>query len=247
MIKPKVIIVVPWRSDGGGRRDELWKFTRSWIEKHHNYRIITSDCDPGPFNRGQAINRGAAEGGDWDVLIVHDADNIADPMQLEAAVQQAHKTQKVVMPYEVYVYLDEYSSDRLMANNGRFTFLSPLVGSATCCNRSDHWYNHSVLHHHHSGVQVFARQSFEQVGGFIEFTGWGYEDSVMSLVLRVFDNGIDWMQGSALHLWHEHAFHTKLSPINLGRWRAMNSYAVNPRRLRQMLAAEGHAIPEGKR
>lgn len=246
MTKPKVIVAVPWRSDGGGRRAELWKFTRAWIEKHHDYRIITSDCDPGPFNRGQAINRAAAEGGDWDVLIVWDADNIADPMQVEAAVQRAQRTQTVVMPYEVYVYLDEYSSDRLMANNGQFTFLAPLVGSPTCCNSRDHWYNHSVLHHHHSGVQIFPRRAFEQVGGFIEFTGWGYEDSVMSLVLRVFDNGITWLEGSALHLFHEHAFHDKLSPINHTRWRAMNSYAVNPRRLRQLLADEGHVMPESR-
>jgi hypothetical protein len=244
MIEPNVVIAVPWRSDGtGGRRDQLWQFTRDWLQKYHpQWDIIASDCAPGPFNRGQAINMAAQQAGPyWDVMIVHDADNISDPQMLEKAVEEALKTQAVTMPYEVYIYLNEYSSDQLMAG-GNFMFLAPNTMGPLCCGARDHWYNHTVLHQHHSGVQVFPRAAYERVGGFIEFTGWGYEDSVMHHLLKVFAGGITWLDGSALHLWHEHAYDPRLSKVNLQKWKRLEGRR-DARQLRQILAQEGHRVP----
>ena len=236
----KTVIAVPWRSDGGGRRDELWK-SRAWIEAHHDWPIITADCDPGPFNRGQAINRAAAEAGDWDILIVHDADNIADPATLEEAVRAAWYEQRVMIPYEVYTYLDQYSSDRLLSG-APFMFHAPINNGGRCCGRSDHHFNHSVLYDHHSGIQVLPRKAFEAVGGFIEFSGWGYEDSVMAHLLRTLAGGITWLHGSALHLWHEHAYDQQLSATNYQHWQRLAGQRT-PNRLRQALASYGHTVP----
>ena len=240
----KTVIAVPWRSDQGGRRDELWKFTRAWIEARHDWPIITADCDPGPFNRGQAINRAAAEAGDWDILIVHDADNIADPATLEEAVQAAWHEQRVIIPYEVYIYLDRYSSDQLLSG-APFMFHAPVNNGGRCCGRSDHHFNHSVLHDHHSGIQVLPRKAFDAVGGFIEFSGWGYEDSVMAHLLRTLAGGIKWLHGSALHLWHEHAYDQKLSATNYQHWQRLTGQRT-PARLRQALDRYGHAIPPSR-
>jgi predicted glycosyltransferase involved in capsule biosynthesis len=240
----EVAFAVPWRSDNGGRRDMLWAFVRGWLQEHHpQWPIIASDGDPGPFNRGQAINRAAQKAGNWEVLIVCDADNIADPAMLELAVTTAAETQQVVAPYEVYVYLNEYSTDHLIASGGTATFLAPLTYGPHCCGAHDHYYNHSVLYHHCSGIQVFPRRSYERVGGFIEWTGWGYEDSVMTHALEVLGGGVTWLQGSALHLWHEHAYNKQLSNVNRYRWRRLRTER-NPQRLRASLIAEGHPVPQ---
>jgi hypothetical protein len=232
----KPVVAVPWRPDGG-RRDQLWSFTRSWIERHHDYPIITADSDPGPFNRGQAVNRAAALGGDWQVLVVHDADTVADPQLVEEAVQTAASLGRVVMPYEVYIYLDKYSSDMLMASDGRFPFIAPIPYTAD--NRYD---GISVIHHGHSGVVVFPRAAFDAVGGFIEFSGWGYEDSVMVELLRVFAGGTVWLRGGALHLWHQHACDQRLAAINLRELQRIRLDRT-PQRLRTLLAERGHIVP----
>jgi len=232
----ETVIAVPWRSDEGGRRDLLWSFTRTWIHRHHDYPIITADCDPGPFNRGQAVNRAAVLGGDWQVLIVHDADTIADPRLLKEAVRVAARTGRVVMPYEVYIYLDKYSSDEFINSDGVFPFIAPIPYTV------EDRYGPSVLHHGHSGVVVFPRAAFEAVGGFIEFSGWGYEDSVMVELLRVFASGTTWLRGGALHLWHPHACDPRLSTINFRELQRIR-LDRSPQRLRTLLAERGHIVP----
>lgn len=233
MTKQRVVFVVPWRTDSG-RREELWKFTRTWLERNHpKYEIITADCDDGPFNRGQAINRAAKAAGKWDVMVISDTDNVADPAILEEAIATAAKTGQVVMPYEVYIYMDEYSSDQFMATGSPF--------HAALNHKSN--YAHSVLWHHHSGVQVFPRAAWDKTGGFVELPGWGYEDSMMADIIRTFTEGMTWLRGSALHMWHEPGFSGDLSMKNYRDWKNMHSQVGRPDHMRRMLARLGHVVP----
>lgn len=245
----KTVILIPWRSDNGGRRDQLWDFTRNWLLEHHpDYPLIAEDSGGGVFNRGRAINNAAAQE-DWDVAIVHDADNIADPEQIREAVGRADQTGKVIFPHRAYMYLDEHSTSRLMSGEGLFLcpFARDDLPTLPWAHNSP--YEHTLRHHHYSGVQVIPRQAWEQVGGFIEMDGWGAEDASMKVLFETFTAGVEWTQGTALHLWHQPAWlkadrrTRRMARTNTARLRRIQRRRGNQRSLRELMRRYGHIIP----
>jgi hypothetical protein len=236
----KVAFLVPWRTDNGGRRDHLWDFTSAWMHTRYPvWRIHTADSDEGPFNRGQAINRAAADAGQWDIAIIHDADNICDPLQLAKGIQWAENTGVTVFPYEAYMYLDEHSTNRIMKHDPWFA----------CPWRRDDNYEHTLRHHHYSGIQIITRQTWEKVGGFIELKGWGAEDAIMKELFDVYANGCGWQHGVAYHLWHEPVWKhgdqeiRRMSTANHTRLGNIQRRRHNPIALRAYLHSIGHTIP----
>lgn len=229
----RAVILIPYRSDGG-RRDELAKFTNDWLWKHHpRWPRVLGYSPEGPFNRGAAINDAARMARDWDVAVVSDADNICDPATLQAAVEQAHETKGCVFPYDTYLYLDESSSDRLIA--GDYWFVTPVRQA---------W---GINLNHHSGIQAISRAAYDQVGGFPEMEGWGYEDSVMAEMLKAFTPGIKHLQGSAYHLYHgegsSNPERAVYGPVNQQILADVMALSVVPDQLREYLKAGGHPIP----
>lgn len=230
----KVVILVPYRSDDGGRRDELWSFTRMWLEKHHSaWEIYEGKGPDGPFNRGGAINEAAQQAGDWEVAVVSDGDNICDPETLQRAVERAYETGGCVFPFETYLYLNEYTSDRLVTEGN--CFVSPIK----------QWWG--VIQKHHSGIQALSRTAYDQVGGFPELEGWGYEDSIMSTMLNVFTSGTEHLQGSAFHLYHGDSSNDPLrkhyGDVNRKILADVLALSVVPDQLREFLQVGGHPIP----
>jgi hypothetical protein len=226
----RVVILVPYRSDGG-RRDDLWFFTRMWLGNHHTWEIFEGESPEGPFNRGAAINDAARKAGDWDVAVVHDADNISDPDTLERAVRRAHETKGCVFPFSTYVYLDEYSTDRLMAEDNWFV-----------CPDRVRW---GLISEHFSGIQAIARTAYDQVGGFPELDGWGHEDGIMATLLRAFTNGIDHLEGGAYHLYHgghKDSQRKIYGEINRQVLADVMALSVVPDQLRAYLRAGGHIL-----
>jgi hypothetical protein len=226
---------VPYRGDGG-RRDQLWGFTRSWLELNHpDWEIIEGNSPNGPFNRGAAVNEAARQAGDWDVAVIHDADNIADPEVLVQAVERAHRGERCVFPFETYLYLNEYSTNRLIEDGS--WFVTPI---------EQRW---GVMreHEHYSGVQAISRVAYDLVGGFPELEGWGSEDVIMGVMLKVFTNGVEYLQGSALHLYHgeghEGPERQKYGEINREIQADVMGLSVMPEQLREYLRAHGHPIP----
>ena len=221
----KVVFLVPYRSDNGGRRDELYAFTRGWLEVHHpNIPIVLGESPEGPFNRGRAINDAARKADDdefWDVAIVHDADNICDPSALERAIIQAHATNGVVFPFSDYLYLDRFSSDRLM--NASVFFVAPeqRIGGFT-----------GVVHEHTSGIQVFSRGAWDKIGGYVELSGWGFEDNCTGILIKTFVGPIQHLEGGAYHLHHE----SVTSPIDNKRSVA----AINKHFMDRLTEMEGN-------
>jgi hypothetical protein len=105
-----VRIVVPRRSDGG-HRDALWKHVRDWWSSAFpDWKIVEGHHDHGPFNRSAAINRAADQAGECDVLVVADADVVAEPHQLQAAMEMATKTGRMCFAFDKYHYLSESST-----------------------------------------------------------------------------------------------------------------------------------------
>lgn len=232
----KTVVAVPYR-EADERRKELCEFVTSWLTlRHPDWPVLVGGCDDGPFNRGQAINRAAIQTG-WDVLVVHDADNIADPETLRAAATQAHATGRVVYPFTTYTYCDEHTSARLMA--GAPWFVAPE-------RHPRHGYRTTVRHEHYSGVQAIPRQAWEQVGGFIELVGWGADDAIMDTLFSVYASGSQWLAGGALHLWHPANRNDPKDTNNVRNHRVWNEVLRrrrDPGSLRTFLASIGHTVP----
>lgn len=237
----KVSFAVPYR-ETDVRRQSLHRYVTEWLEKQHpTWPIHTGASPDGPFNRGAAINNAVRQADpDWDVIIVHDADNICDPDALEGAVQIAHTTGKVCFPFETYIYLDEFTSNRLIRRDN--WFIAPEL-------HPHQVFKTTVRHKHYSGIQVISRKAYEAVGGYIELTGWGAEDAIMNTVFETFSPGVTWLRGGAYHLWHP-ANRNDPRDVNNVRnhqiWTKVQAAVKlrNPKdALRQYLSTVGYRVP----
>lgn len=235
------VFAIPYR-ESDARRRELFEFVRSWLDDHHPQWPLWAGASPdGPFNRGAAINDAARNADDdWEVLIVHDADNICDPYTLRRAVHLADVTGKVYFPFETYTYLDQFTSDRLM-DQGNW-FIAPEL-------HPHQVFRTTVRHKHYSGIQVIPRRTYEAVGGYIELTGWGAEDAIMNTVFETFGPGVEWLPGGAFHLWHP-ANRNDPNDVNNVRnhtiWSRVQEIARrhnHARALRGYLASIGYQVP----
>jgi hypothetical protein len=236
----RVVILVPYRGDNGGRRDRLWGFTQEWLKDHHClWPIYFGHSPEGPFNRGAAINDAARKAGEWDVAVVHDADNIADPLMLCKAVERAHEIKGCVYPYETYIYLDEFSTNRLIEHDNWF-----LAPEHRTPNGGYLW---TVCNKHTSGIQAISREAYDKIGGFVELTGWGHEDWVTAILLETFVTAsLEHMDGAAYHLYHDHYTWVGTNKRVYGNANKKISDKItrmkgNPARIREYLG--GHPIP----
>lgn len=195
----RVVILVPRRADHG-RRDQLWDFTRAWLTRHHpDWEIVEGESPDGPFNRGAALNAAARAAGNWDVAVVHDGDNITAPAVLEEAVRQALDTGVTRIAHDTYMYLDEDSSNEILANPTGPWWPRPQIYNVREA------YGPYVIHKHVSGVVVVPRKVWTATNGFVELRGWGSDDSLHIILCNSLGGGVEWVKGTALHLWHDHA------------------------------------------
>lgn len=233
----KTVVAIPYR-EADERRKELFNFTAQWLaDKHEGWSVHVGASPDGPFNRGAAINDAVRQADNWDIAVVHDADNICDPATLRFAVHLAVETGKVIYPFETYTYLDEYTSNRLMRDG--CWFIAPEQHPA-------HGYRSTVRHHHYSGIQVIPRTAWDAVGGYIELTGWGAEDAIMNTVFEAFTPGVHWTNGGAYHLWHKANRNNPRDANNVRNhqiWSRVDNRRHNQSRLREYLATVGYVIP----
>lgn len=182
------VMVVPRRADGG-RRDVLWRFVRDWwTEQVPDLKIVEGHHNEGPFNRSAAINLAAGDAEPWDVLVVADADVVADPAQLTAAIDRARETGRCTLAYTHYAALRQPMTDQALAGyDGDWSRGVQLKMTS-----------------HASSLVVVPRALWEQVHGFDErFVGWGHEDLAFIDTCRVLGGGIERVPGTVWHLWHE--------------------------------------------
>lgn len=220
----RTVILVPYRADGA-RRDELWRFTRAWLEEHHpDYQIYVGKSPEGMFNRSAAINSAARDAGDWDVAVVCDSDTVVPGAQFEEAVSNASETGLVTSALSKVVELSRESTDKLLTgaeNDVRHLKKDRL-------RTKDDMTQSSVI--------AVPRALWDIIGGFDEeFCGWGCEDNVFWLAATVLSGAAPRrVDGSAFHLWHPMASKIKLfDPIFRNNFRRLRHYkkAATPRQM----------------
>jgi hypothetical protein len=184
----RVIFAVPYRSDDGGRRDRIWDWVRNRLEElHSDWPIFVGEHTDGEFNRSAAINTAARDGGDWDVMVISDADSFVDGDQLRRAVDLCHQHEQVTFAYDRFAYLNKRMSDLVL--NG-FT---------------DNWWPgvEWTMTNTCSSMVCVPRKPWDESGGADEgFVGWGGEDIAISHMLQTFGNGMKRVNGEVWHLWH---------------------------------------------
>lgn len=186
-----VSVCFPWRSDGGGDRDQTadWVCAR-WNALLPEYELVRGVPDDGPFNRSVGINRAFLQSV-GEVIIAADLDVVFQKDAVEEAVERA-KDGEWGFAFRNYYKLTKECSRRVRD-------ASPDVSLAYENIEYEDW--HWEVN---SGLVVISREGFCQVGGFDQrFIGWGYEDNAF---LRLADHR--WgphfriEHGEAFHLWH---------------------------------------------
>lgn len=225
-----VVVCVPYRSRGD---DRLWDFTRHWIEQSYPYPIFVGD-NGGAFSRSAARNAAAAQAGNWDVALFHDADTIAHPDAIKQAIAIAATSMQMVVTADAHMYCDQASTERILAS-GSPAFARPASFD-----------EHGIYEKPCSGIVAVNRNLFDAVGGYVHLNGWGYEDLVFLQQCGVFGDGNTWVSGHInLHLWHQPSPRNQDTETNKAVWQQLTRHRIrgNADGARDYLATLGHTVP----
>jgi glycosyltransferase involved in cell wall biosynthesis len=192
----RTVILVPRRADNG-HRDQLWAALKPrWQRLHPEWDIVEGHHDEGPFNRSAAINRAAAQAGEWDTAVVIDSDVALPPDNVYAAVETAQETGRVTWGHRQWVGLTENATKRLLLRP------SDLADPVFAPRERDIDRTNPISW---SCCIAVTREAWDRIGGFDErFRGWGWEDMAFQSVACGLV-GHERIEGEVYHLWHPRA------------------------------------------
>ena len=148
---------------------------------------MIADSDGENFGRSQAINRAVAAAGNWETLVIADADLLlADVREAAVALELSRITKGYIVCYSTFYYLNEAMSIRV--REGREPTPSQAYYSLTQI-----W----------GGMFAIHRYLWDAIGGFDEsITSWGGEDG--RFLNQIDDLGAvkDRVPGDCYHLKH---------------------------------------------
>lgn len=236
----RTVVCVP-RWPDNGRRDQVWVWLKSWMQRQYPYEIFEGH-DPGP---GEARAQAAAKAGDWDVAVFADADTLAHPEAVETAVKRCVDENRMVLACDSHMYMSKESSDRIM--NGGMWFPRPYT-----MDKRDR--DKAIYARPCSGVYAIPRSLYEVCGGYPALGPEGFEDLVWFQLTSIMSgNGPDWVEGHiTLHLWHppaQRAQTTHRHPDtvrNKALWQQLARMRNGSRAIEQAraaMAAVGHVVP----
>lgn len=180
-------VIIPYRSSGCEHRRRNFEFVEKTMkrllpEADH----ITVDANPDlPFNRGASRNAGVRVSNHHDVIVLVDADTVPQKGPLDEAIWAASQDGKMHLPYTTY---------RTLTPSGTKKALRGLNPSDQRVVGTLEWAC--------SGVVVMDPDSYAAVGGQLELTGWGFEDSIFAIVGNHRLGRFVRHTGDVNHLWH---------------------------------------------
>lgn len=184
----RVAVVIPWR---GGQPDR---------ERHHETvrahlrellpDAVHLDVDSGhtPFSRAGSRNLGVrlAQDAECDVAVLCDADTLPEREPLLAAIESAHQTGRLCLPYTRFRGLSARGTAAYFAG-------TPLPECGT--ELETEWST--------GGCLVLTPAAWDCAGGMDEAcVGWGFEDSIFRICADAILGPSVKCEGTISHLWH---------------------------------------------
>lgn len=188
---PSISVLFPYRSDLGGRRDELFSFSlRRWKLLYPHAELCVGVNTDLHFNRSKAINLAASKSR-GEILIVADTDTLFEKPALDAAIEIARTEGRMVFPYSEYRKIDRATSDWILAGRPNLEINATNLAAE------------KIERGYVSGVVVLPRAAFFAVGGFDDrFEDWGCEDEAFYWAIKTLIGKVSRTEGAVHHLWH---------------------------------------------
>ena len=188
---PKTVLLVPFSSKDPSRI-RIWQHVDSWIKQTLDYPLYIGEHwpeTPIAYNLSLARNHAAQLAGDWDVAVIHDADTVISPKQIQLGVKAAYLTGAVTYPYTERWELDFDGTNMLLADE------------------SSDWQSHMRQHTRNQplgGCIIVRRDLWDLVRGFDSgFVGWGHEDGAFATACEILSGKrLQRIPGRSLHLEH---------------------------------------------
>lgn len=234
---PSVSVLVPYRTDDGGRRDQALACTHRWWGEHHpDWEVVYGSPGDGPWCKATAVCH-ALRASTGELLVIADADVIC-PGVADAVTAVAGGAGWAVPHYRV-VRLTPDATDRVYAGG---TLPEPAPGTT----RRHPAVRPTVIAEAYRGVVgggmvVLPRSLYERVPLDPRFTGWGQEDESWGMGLTVLA-GEPWRgPGSLWHLWHPRSERMTRSVGNLAGLELFRRYraATSPASMLAVLSETG--------
>lgn len=189
-----VSLIVPYRSDSGGPRDQVWSWLKPrWEQNFPDWEIVLGEdaiaTSGEDFSRAAAINNGVSKS-HGKILVIADNDVWMMPGLLKRAVSSVRDW---VLPWTTMLRIDEKLTKEILSKPPLGTQLTARLLGDNFEDKSSHW----------GGLIIVTRHAFDTVGGLDErFRGWGGEDTMLQCVL-VSKFGVRKKGNQNLiHLWH---------------------------------------------
>lgn len=222
-----VAVVIPWRP-GSPERNAHHHTVRRHL-KHLLPDAVHMDIDSGhtPFSRAGSRNEGVreAQAAGADVVVLCDADTLAEPEPLHAAIAAASDG-VLHLPHTWY---------RGLSQDGTAAYLAG--GPAADCPTD--WEHEWAT----GGVLVIQPDAWWKAGGMDErCVGWGHEDVILRLCADALLGPTVKHPGTITHLWHplESGLGSPQHIANGQLCERYNAVANNPDAIRLLIAERAH-------
>ena len=215
-------VCVPWKSDNGGVRDDLWAYTKTWWEKTFpEAYIFTGNAtlveDDGLFRRAWAVNaavKAAIETfPDIDVFVIADADTVmSNALSVYDAVNQARDAMVLCYAHTERWMLGPHATAHMLSHDQYYVDDAETTGP-----------HYNTF----SGVLAIGRPLWEAVGGFDQrFEGWGFEDLAFMMACGTLGK-LERSGGTCYHLYHPRNIEEEeQQPHYLDNWGVWQRYCA---------------------
>lgn len=196
-----VSVVVPYRGDNGGARDQAWDYVQQWWAREYpDWQVVCGYIDPGPWIKARAVADGLCDA-TGDIIVLADADVICYGVGVAVDALTHGRCTWAVPHYRVHrlscwATTGLYAGQPLPPDPGPRGYFHRVPGVNPVVDES----HRGMLG---GGMVVMPRELYGRVPLDNRFIGWGQEDSAFGIALGTMAGQPIRGVAALWHLWHE--------------------------------------------